>query len=135
AGAAGRCAAAADAGAAAEVRGAEAVAVRGAGAGVAGALAGGMAAVGEEAAAAPAGGGAPVGGAGGAGAGGGTAPGGAPARAAGPGSDGSFTVGPAVGFGGKVMRTVSFFGWTFAASLGRGGTAPLGGIGVLSAIL
>jgi hypothetical protein len=37
-------------------------------------------------------------------------------------------VGAAVGLGGKAMRTVSFFGCTFAASAGLGGTgaAPLG---------
>jgi hypothetical protein len=38
----------------------------------------------------------------------------------------------AVGFGGKLMRTVSFFGCTFAASAGFGGT-PLG-FGLFSAI-
>jgi hypothetical protein len=40
----------------------------------------------------------------------------------------------AVGFGGKLMRTVSFFGCTFAASAGLGGTPPGGGFGLLSAI-
>jgi hypothetical protein len=42
----------------------------------------------------------------------------------------------AVGFGGvgKLIRTVSFFGWTFAAS-GLGGTPPGGTFGVLSAIV
>ena len=41
----------------------------------------------------------------------------------------------AVGLGGvgKLIRTVSFLGWTFAAS-GRGGTPPGGTFGVLSAI-
>jgi hypothetical protein len=42
----------------------------------------------------------------------------------------------AVGFGGvgRLMRTVSFFGWTFAGS-GLGGTPPPGTFGVLSAIV
>jgi hypothetical protein len=43
-------------------------------------------------------------------------------------------VGAAVGLGGKLMRTVSFFGWTFAASPGFGGTAPAGELGTFSAI-
>ena len=47
---------------------------------------------------------------------------------------GSLMVGPAVGFGGKLIRTVSFFGCTFAASGGFGGTAP-DGIFKFSAIL
>jgi len=34
-------------------------------------------------------------------------------------------VGAAEGFGGKLMRTVSFFGWTLPVSF-FGGTAPLG---------
>jgi hypothetical protein len=38
-------------------------------------------------------------------------------------------VGAAVGFGGKAMRTVSFLGWTLAASGGLGGTPPGGGGG------
>jgi hypothetical protein len=46
------------------------------------------------------------------------------------GSDGSLIVGAAVGLGGRAMRTVSFFGCTFAASGGFGGT----GSGVGSAI-
>jgi hypothetical protein len=41
-------------------------------------------------------------------------------------------VGDAVGFGGKLMRTVSFFGCIFAASDGFG--APGGTFGVISAI-
>lgn len=62
--------------------------------------------------------------------------------------DGILMVGAAVGFGGKLMRTVSFLGWTFAASAGFGGTAAagvtggvvgeepgVGGIGVFSAIM
>ena len=51
------------------------------------------------------------------------------------GSDGNLIVGAAVGFGGRAIRTVSFFGWTFAASGGFGGIPPGGGgIGVGSAI-
>src|ERR1043166_2035415 len=53
------------------------------------------------------------------------------------GSDGNLIVGAAVGFGGNAMRTVSFFGCTFAASAGLGGTPPIGdcnGSGVGSAI-
>ena len=46
---------------------------------------------------------------------------------------GNLMVGEAVGLGGNVMRTVSFFGWTLA-SAGLGGTAPLGVFGKLSAI-
>ena len=57
----------------------------------------------------------------------------APAAALGAGA-GIFIVGAAVGFGGKLIRTVSFFGCTFAASVGLGGTAPDGVFGVLSAI-
>jgi hypothetical protein len=37
-------------------------------------------------------------------------------------------VGTAVGLGGRLIRTVSFFGCTLAASGGFGGTAPAGGI-------
>jgi hypothetical protein len=55
--------------------------------------------------------------------------GGAPA-----GTVGSLIVGEAVGFGGKLIRTVSFFGCTLAASAGFGGTAPEGKI-KLSAII
>jgi hypothetical protein len=43
-------------------------------------------------------------------------------------------VGAAVGFGGKLIRTVSFFGWTLAASAGFGGTEPVGVLGVSSGI-
>jgi hypothetical protein len=49
-------------------------------------------------------------------------------------SVGSLIVGADVGLGGKLMRTVSFLGWTFADSAGLGGVAPPGGVGVLSAI-
>jgi hypothetical protein len=48
---------------------------------------------------------------------------------------GSFIVGAEVGLGGRLMRTVSFFGWTFAASADLGGKAPPGDIGLLSAII
>jgi hypothetical protein len=71
---------------------------------------------------------------------------------------GILIVGAAVGFGGKLMRTVSFFGWIFPDSPGFGGVAgaapagatggttgrggaggtapgPLGIFGVFSAIL
>lgn len=51
-----------------------------------------------------------------------------------PAGDGILIAGPAVGLGGRLMRTVSFFGWTFAASAGLGGTAPAGELGVFSAI-
>lgn len=47
---------------------------------------------------------------------------------------GILIVGAAVGFGGKLIRTVSFLGCTFAASAGLGGTAPEGVLGRLSAI-
>jgi len=46
---------------------------------------------------------------------------------------GILIVGAAVGLGGKLIRTVSFFGCTLAASAGFGGT-PEGGIALLSAI-
>jgi hypothetical protein len=61
---------------------------------------------------------------------------GAPAGAAGPpaGSVGNLIVGAAEGFGGKLMRTVSFLGWTFAPSGGFGGVAPPGRLGMFSAI-
>ena len=63
-------------------------------------------------------------GAGGAGA----TPGAAGATGAGPpGIEGNLIVAVAEGFGGRLMRTVSFLGWTFAASPGRGGTPPGGG--------
>jgi len=57
----------------------------------------------------------------------------AAAGAAGAGA-GILIVGAAVGLGGKLIRTVSFFGCTFAASVGRGGTAPEGVLGMFSAI-
>ena len=47
---------------------------------------------------------------------------------------GSLIVGAEVGFGGKLMRTVSFFGWILAASAGFGGIAPDGTLGVFSDI-
>lgn len=50
------------------------------------------------------------------------------------GNVGNLIVGEAVGFGGKLMRTVSFLGWTLAASAGLGGTAPEGKLR-LSAII
>ncbi len=49
------------------------------------------------------------------------------------GSVGSLMVGAAEGFGGKLMRTVSFLGWTLPVSF-LGGTAPAGMFGILSAI-
>jgi hypothetical protein len=49
-------------------------------------------------------------------------------------SVGSLMVGADVGLGGKLMRTVSFLGWTFAASAGFGGSAPPGDVGLFSAI-
>jgi hypothetical protein len=42
-------------------------------------------------------------------------------------------VGAAEGLGGKLMRTVSFLGWTLPVSF-FGGTAPLGTLGMFSAI-
>ena len=42
-------------------------------------------------------------------------------------------VGAAEGLGGKLIRTVSFLGWTFPVSF-LGGTAPLGTLGMFSAI-
>jgi hypothetical protein len=42
-------------------------------------------------------------------------------------------VGAADGLGGKLMRTVSFLGWTFPVSF-FGGTAPAGPLGMFSAI-
>jgi hypothetical protein len=47
---------------------------------------------------------------------------------------GNLIVGADVGLGGKLMRTVSFLGWTFEASAGLGGTAPPSGE-MLSAII
>src|SRR5207302_11099959 len=61
------------------------------------------------------------------------ATGAAAAGAAGAGA-GILIVGAAVGLGGKLIRTVSFFGCTLAASVGFGGTAPEGGFGMFSAI-
>ena len=49
------------------------------------------------------------------------------------GSVGNLIVGAAEGLGGKLMRTVSFFGWTFPVSF-LGGTAPPGILGMFSAI-
>jgi hypothetical protein len=49
------------------------------------------------------------------------------------GSVGSLMVGAAEGLGGKLIRTVSFLGWTFPVSF-LGGTAPLGTLGRFSAI-
>jgi hypothetical protein len=46
---------------------------------------------------------------------------------------GSLMVGAAEGFGGKLMRTVSFFGWTLPVSF-FGGTAPAGTFGIFSGI-
>jgi hypothetical protein len=46
---------------------------------------------------------------------------------------GNFIVGAAEGLGGKLMRTVSFFGWTLPVSF-FGGTAPAGTFGRFSAI-
>ena len=46
---------------------------------------------------------------------------------------GSLMVGAADGLGGKLIRTVSFFGWTLPVSF-LGGTAPVGMLGMLSAI-
>ena len=67
-------------------------------------------------------------------AGGGATPPAAVAGGGGPpgGKVGSLMV--AVGLGGKLMRTVSFLGWTLEASGGFGGTPPVGRFGLLSAI-
>ena len=46
---------------------------------------------------------------------------------------GNLIVGAAEGLGGRLMRTVSFFGWTFPVSF-LGGTAPAGTLGIFSAI-
>ena len=84
---------------------------------------------------AEAGRGAGVGGAGaGACAGAGAAATGTAAAGAADAGAGILIVGAAVGLGGKLIRTVSFFGCTLAASVGFGGTAPEGGFGMLSAI-
>jgi hypothetical protein len=60
---------------------------------------------------------------------------GAAAGAVGPpgGSVGNLIVGAADGFGGKLIRTVSFLGWTLPVSF-LGGTAPCGIFGILSGI-
>lgn len=50
------------------------------------------------------------------------------------GNVGNFIVGAAEGFGGRLIRTVSFLGWTLPVSF-FGGTAPLGTLGRFSAIL
>ena len=42
-------------------------------------------------------------------------------------------VGAAVGLGGRLMRTVSFLGWTLPVSF-FGGMAPVGMLGMFSAI-
>jgi hypothetical protein len=47
---------------------------------------------------------------------------------------GSLIVGAAEGFGGKLIRTVSFFGWTLPVSF-FGGIAPPGVLGMFSAII
>src|ERR1700684_1610449 len=61
---------------------------------------------------------------------------GAGAPAVGPpgGKVGNLMVGAAEGLGGRLMRTVSFLGWTFEPSGGLGGAAPPGKLGLLSAI-
>ncbi len=61
--------------------------------------------------------------------------GGAGAAPEGPpgGSVGSLIVGAAEGLGGKLIRTVSFLGWTLPVSF-FGGTAPVGMLGIFSAI-
>ena len=48
---------------------------------------------------------------------------------------GSLMVGDEEGLGGRLMRTVSFFGCTLAASAGLGGTEPPGVMGLFSAII
>lgn len=50
-------------------------------------------------------------------------------------SVGSLIVGADVGLGGRLMRTVSFLGWTLEASAGLGGRAPPGDVGIFSAII
>jgi len=47
---------------------------------------------------------------------------------------GNLMVADEEGLGGRLMRTVSFLGWTLAASPGLGGTGPAGMFGVFSAI-
>jgi hypothetical protein len=48
--------------------------------------------------------------------------------------EGILIVGAAVGLGGRLIRTVSFFGCTLADSEGLGGAAPGGTCGIFSAI-
>src|SRR3954452_17278260 len=50
------------------------------------------------------------------------------------GSVGSLIVGAAEGFGGKLIRTVSFLGWTLPVSF-FGGTAPPGMLGISAIIV
>jgi len=50
------------------------------------------------------------------------------------GSVGSLMVGAVDGFGGKLMRTVSFLGWTLPVSFFTGGTAPAGAPGMFDEI-
>jgi hypothetical protein len=50
------------------------------------------------------------------------------------GNVGSLIVGAADGFGGKLIRTVSFFGCTLPVSFFGGGTAPVGMFGIFSAL-
>ncbi len=52
-----------------------------------------------------------------------------------PGNVGNLMVGEDAGLGGRLIRTVSFLGWTLAASPGLGGTAPPGTLGLVSAII
>jgi len=117
-------------------RAAEAAAARGpplGGAGIAGRLTGPPVLVGGRAIPTPLLTGAPgaaVGGRGGPGAAD-TVPAPAAGGAAGPpaGSVGSLIVGDEDGLGGRLIRTVSFLGWTLAASGGLGGTEGPGGGG------
>lgn len=62
-------------------------------------------------------------------------PAGAAAAPVGPpgGKVGNLMVGAAEGLGGRLIRTVSFLGWTLPVSF-LGGTAPLGILGMFSAI-
>ena len=50
------------------------------------------------------------------------------------GNVGNLMVGAADGFGGKLMRTVSFLGWTLPVSFLAGGTAPAGAPGMFCGI-
>jgi hypothetical protein len=59
---------------------------------------------------------------------------GAPADGPPGGKVGSLMVGAAEGLGGRLIRTVSFLGCILDASGGLGGTAPLGKLGMFSAI-